>query len=158
MGIVPGINEQDVIKAVWQRSFDPVNYETSDQIRTSLCDAIYDCVERGSVVCMIGRVSKIWQTLARVDNNESVGVLKTKQTIRNEIFQRAAKIVDDYIGENGSASVELKTAYNNNEQTDQVLELISCIKSKINDLYDEYKPYIEEYQLNILLDECKAVV
>ncbi len=158
VGIIPDINEQDVIKAVWQRSFDPLNHKTSHQIRSLLCDAVCDCVERGSVVCMTGRVSKIWQTLARVDYNETIGILRTKQAIRNEILQKAAKIVDDYIGENGSVSNELKTAYNNNEETEQVLELILCIKSKINELYDEYKPYIDEEQLNILLEECKAVV
>ena len=158
VGIIPDINEQDVITAVWQRSFDPANHKTAAQIRNLLCDAIYDCVERGSVVCMAGRVSKIWQTLARVDYNDETGVLKTKQALRNEIFQRAAKIVDDYVGENGSVSIELKSAYNNNEQTEQVLELVSCIKTKIDDLADEYKQYIDDEQLNILLEECKAVV
>jgi hypothetical protein len=158
VGIVPGINEQDVITAVWQRSYDPANKENAAQIRNLLCDSVYDCVERGSVVCMTGRVSKIWQTLARVDYKCDNGILKSKQAIRNEILQRAAKIVDDYVGTNGTVSYELKSAYNNNEQTAQVTELIDCMKSKIDELRDEYKEHIDDTQLNMLLDECKAVV
>ena len=158
VGIVPGINEQDVITAVWQRSYDPANKDNASQIRNLLCDSVYDCVERGSVVCMTGRVSKIWQTLACVDYKCGNGVLKSKQAIRNEILQRAAKIVDDHVGTNGTVSYELKSAYNNNEQTAQVTELIDCMKSKIDELRDEYKEHIDDAQLNMLLDECKSVV
>jgi hypothetical protein len=158
VGIVPGVNERDVITAIWQRSFDPENAESADNIRNSLCDAVADCVERGSVVCMTGRTSKMWQALARVDANDNLGVLKTKQAIRNEVFQRAAKIVDDFIGSGGSASAELKTAYNSSEQTEQVSELITCMKNKIDELAIEYKPYIDEEQLKVLIDECKSVI
>ena len=73
-------------------------------------------------------------------------------------MQRAAKIVDDHVGTNGTVSYELKSAYNNNEQTAQVTELIDCMKSKIDELRNEYKEHIDDAQLNMLLDECKSVV
>jgi hypothetical protein len=158
VGHLSGLSEQDVITAIWQRSFDPENKKNAQQIRDSLCDAVNDCVENGHVVCMTGRTSKVWQALARLDKQEDIGVLKTKQAIRNEIFQRSAKIVDDYIGDNGSASLMLKEAYNKGENTEQVKELTECMKTQISELKNEYKGLLPDDQLMSAVAECQAVV
>jgi hypothetical protein len=157
IGHIDGLSEKDIITAVWQRSYDPENKERANQIREALGEAISDCVERGSVVCMSGRTSKIWQALARLDKDDEIGTLKTKQAIRNEIYQKAAKIVDDYIGENGSASQSLKDAYNKGETSEQVSELTECIKKQIEQLSEEYKEIIPD-QLPMIIAECQAVV
>lgn len=150
--------EKDILTAVWQRTFDPDNKDKAQQIREAMGDAVLDCVERGHVVCMSGRTSKVWQALARLDKDEEVGILKTKQALRNEIYQKAAKVVDDFVGENGSASQALKESYNKSENTEQVKELIECMKTKIDNLYLEYKLYLPDQQLLAILEECKAVV
>jgi mevalonate kinase len=85
-------------------------------------------------------------------------VLKSKQAIRNEIYQKSAKIVDDYIGENGSASQALKEAYNADDNTEQVKELIESMHKKIDELYFEYEPYLQKDQLLAILNECKSGV
>ena len=157
VGHMEGLTEKDIITTVWQRSYDPGNKDRAMQIRDALGDAVSDCVERGSVVCMSGRTSKIWQALARLDKDEEVGVLKSKQAIRNEIYQKAAKIVDDYVGTNGSASQTLKDAYNKNENSEQVEELKECMKKQIAGLNDEYKDIIPE-QISVIVAECQAVV
>lgn len=158
VGNIPGVKEKDILTAVWQRTFDPDNKDRASQIRESMGDAVLDCVERDHVVCVSGRTSKIWQALARLDKDEEVGVLKTKQAIRNEIYQKAAKIVDDFVGENGSASQSLKESYAKNENSEQVKELIECMKQKIDDMREEYKPYMNTQQLGAVIEECKAVV
>jgi hypothetical protein len=158
VGIVPGIHEKDIITAIWQRTYDPENSKNATSMREALGDAMLDCVERGHLVCMSGRTSKVWQALARLDKNEEMGVLKTKQAIRNEIYQKAAKIVDDFIGENGSASQVLKEAYNKNDNTEQVQELIETMKNRIDELRDEYQNHMNKDQLQSIIEECKAVV
>lgn len=158
VGTISGINEKDVITAVWQRSYDPANKNNATQIREAMGDAVLDCVERGHVVCISGRTSKVWQALARVDKDEEAGVLKTKQAIINEIYQKAAKVVDDFVGPNGSASDILKESYNKNENTEQVKELVETMKGRIDLLKDEYAPLLDKNQLNITLEECKAVL
>ncbi len=158
VGTIPNVREKDILTSVWQRTFDPDNAKNAPQIREAMGDAVLDCVERGHVVCVSGRTSKVWQALARLDKDEEVGVLKTKQAIRNEIYQKAAKVVDDFVGENGSASQALKESYNKNENTEQVKELIECIRSKIDDMREEYRPLMNEQQLVTVLEECKAVV
>ncbi len=158
VGNLPGISEKDVLTTVWQRSFDPENKTNAAQIREAMGDAVLDCVERGHVVCVAGRTSKIWQALARLDKTEDAGLLKSKQAIRNEIYEKAAKIVDDFVGENGSASQTLKESYAKNENTEQVKELIECMRQKIDSLREEYSSYIHTQQLEPILEECKAVV
>ncbi len=158
VGSIPNVKEKDILTAVWQRTFDPDNAKNAPQIREAMGDAVLDCVERGHVVCVSGRTSKVWQALARLDKDEEIGILKTKQAIRNEIYQKAAKIVDDFVGENGSASQALKEAYAKNDNSEQVKELIECMKQKIDDLQPEYAALMNQQQLATTLEECKAVV
>jgi len=153
-----GCNEQDIITAIWQRTFDPANERNAKEMREALGDAILDCVERDHVVCLTGRSSKVWQALARLDKNEELGVLKTKEAVRNEIYERSAKIVDDFVGENGSTSLLLKEAYNRSDETEQVKELAECIKSQIDALKLEYQGRLDDQNLHAIVEECKAVV
>jgi len=152
------ITEQDLLTAVWQRAHDPENAERTLDIKNALAEALLDCIEGASVVCLTGRTAKIWQALARLDKNPDIGILKTKQLLRNEIYERCAKIVDKYIGASGTCSEELKQAYNKQEDTEQVAELIECIKKEIDGIHDDYQGLIDREQLTLILDECKANV
>jgi hypothetical protein len=127
-------------------------------IRESLSGAVLYCIEGDTVVCMSGRTKKVWQALARLDKDIENGVLKSKQVIRNEIYQKAAKIVDDYVGENGTVSTDLKDAYTKGENTEQVKELGETIKTQIDGLKAEYLGLINPDQLNVIVEECKAVI
>ena len=158
IGSMPGFHEQDLIVAVWQRSFDPENKAKQADIREALGDSVLDCYEGSNVVCMTGRISKIWQALATQDKNPEIGILRTKQTIRNEIFERSAKIVNYLVGENGTASDILKTAYQNNESTEQVNELIECMKQQIEQLREDYVELLPADQLDQIIAQCKETV
>jgi hypothetical protein len=158
LGSIPGAHEQDLLTAVWQRAYHPDNVDKFNDIREAIGDAVLDCVEGCSVVCMAGRNAKIWQALARVDNNPKMGIIKSKQVLRNEIYERAAKIVDDHVGQNGSVSDMLKNSYKKSENTEQVIELIECMKDQIEELRIQYKELISDELLNILIEECKSVI
>jgi hypothetical protein len=107
---------------------------------------------------MSGRTKKIWQTLAYNDKNESIGIFKTKQAIRNEIFQKCAKIINDYVGDDGSVSQQLKNAYINDENTEQVNELKITIKKQMDDIIADYKDLLPDEQLKLIIEECKVNV
>jgi hypothetical protein len=158
VGIIPGVNEREIITNVWRRMYHPENKGKMNALRDALGDAVLDCVEGNTTVCLDGRVSKIWQALARIDYDEDIGVLKSKQSIRNEIYERAAKIVDDHVGSNGVASDALKEAYNRGEQTEQVKEVIEVMRSKMDELGVEYAGMLQPEQLRLTIEECKAVV
>jgi hypothetical protein len=149
-----GVKEQDIITAIWRRAHDLENVERSDEIKNSLGDAMLDCVEGSGLVCMAGRTSKYWQALARLDKNEDIGVLKTKQALKNEIYERSAKIVNDYLT---NASDELRTAYQKGVETEQVKELSDSIKADISAIANDYK-HLPTGDVGSVISECMAVV
>lgn len=149
-----GVKEQDIVTAIWRRAHDPENAEHADDIKNSLGDAMLDCVEGSGLVCMAGRTSKYWQALARLDKNEEIGVLKTKQALKNEIYERSAKIVHDYLQ---SASDELRVAYQKGDETEQVNELRDSIKDDISAIAANYK-HLPTDDVSSVINECIAVV
>lgn len=158
VGCIPHTTEKDILTTVWQRTYDPDNKDNAVAMREAIADAVSDCIEGGATVCMSGRTKKVWQALARLDKDPENGVLKSKEAIRNEIYQKAAKVVDDFIGDNGSASEALKDAYRKSEETEQVKELVETIHKQIGEIKNEYKTLIPNEQLDVIIKECQAVV
>lgn len=158
VGILSEVSEKELISAVWQRSHDPRNEKNKLQIQEALADSVLDCVENGHNVCMTGRACKIWQALAKLDFNEDIGILKTKQALRNEVYQKAAKVVDSFVGENGSASEELKKDYAESKDTEQVEELKETMKLGIKQIEKEYQGKVPTDQLKMIIEECTAVL
>jgi hypothetical protein len=156
--IANGLHEQDIIVAVWQRAYDPGNTENFNQIREALGQSVAECVDHNTVVCLAGRSAKIWQSLALLDKDPQIGVLKTKQLLRNEVLELCAKVVDNYIGENGSASQALKDSYKSGENTEQVRELVECIKRDMDDIHTKYADIMPADILTSTIEECKSVL
>lgn len=150
--------EKELVEAIWKRAYDDGNIQNQDSIKSALADALIDCVEGESVVCMSGRNSKVWQALATLDKDPAIGIFRTKQQIRNEIYDRSARIINDYVGPNGSASDSLRNAYQAGETTEQVAELTQCIRDTIDELRASYENKLPEDQLNLIIEECKSVV
>ena len=107
---------------------------------------------------MSGRTSKVWQALATLDKDPNIGVLKSKQALRNEIYERSAKIVDNHVGVNGTASDTLKESYQNGENTEQVNELIECMKKQVYDMKADYEGLLPAEQLELTIAECIAAI
>lgn len=158
VGYLPGISEQDIIVEVWRRAYLPENEKNKENIKHALATALIDSVENDHASCMAGRISKVWASLACIDKDPTMGVVRTKQLLRNEIYARASQIVADYVGESGSASDELKTAYNNDEKTNAVDELIQCMRRDIQAMCNTYKGRLADNQLQLITEECKNVV
>jgi hypothetical protein len=152
------LHEKDIVTTVWQRSFDPENKSNCALIKEALGNALIDCVEGGCVVCMAGRNMKVWQALATLDKDPSTGILKSKQALRNEIYDRCAKIVDEYLGISGTASEQLKDDYRKGNNTEQVQEMVNCIKQQMQQLKKEYSGLIDKTQTDLIIAECEAVV
>ena len=158
VGYLSNVKEQDVLLEVWKRTKHPINVKNSFIMQNAIADAILDCVENGHPVCMAGRISKIWQALACLDTNENLGILKSKQVLRNEIYQKAAKIVDNYIGERGTVSADIKKDYNEGKLTNDVLNMIDSIKKDIYEIKKDYIELISDAHLDAIIHECQNVI
>jgi len=155
---VPAIDdhEKSIVENVWARSYDPANSDNQAKIQEALAYAILDCVEGNHVVCITGRSQKVWQALATLDKDPHMGVFKSKQAVKNEIFDRCRNIIDQHI-ESG-ISQELKQDYLANKETEQVEELKDHIRAEIDKLRKEYENELDAIQLNAAIEDCKAVV
>jgi hypothetical protein len=158
---IPGITEQDVFVAAWRRSQDPTNASRMTQMYEAFGDAILDCVEGGNVVCIDGRISKIWQSLALLDNNKEMGIMRSKQMIRNEIYEKCAKAVRERLLHTND---EIRNAYNNPMHTSEqdrdalTADLVDQMRADIEAVGMEYKGKLDEKVLRGIIDECKTVV
>lgn len=153
--LIPGHREQDIITAVWKRSFDTRNAETAEQIRDALKAALEDCFETYGVVCIDGRIVKIWQALACLDFDSSIGILKSKQVLRHEIYNKCSQIINKCLK---ASPEEVQKEYLVEGESLRIRELKDTIKKEIDGLYSEYKGLISDEQLNMIINECKAEV
>jgi hypothetical protein len=149
------MKENEYVETIWKRIHDRGNEKRIDELKDAFVDAICDCVEKDNVVCAGGRAMKLWQTFEFLDKDETIGKARSKQMIRNEIIEQAARIVD----------VELKSVptnvlddYNNNKETEETKELLKRMHNKFNDLHDLYKDKLDGAQLDIVIEQCRAVL
>ncbi len=147
--------EQDVLITVWKRANDPKNANSSVDIKNAVCDSLLDCAQDGWVVCPQGRVSRVWNSLAHLDYDPNIGVLKSKQIVRNEILDKCAKIVKDGMD---SMSEEVKESYDKGEVSEAVMAKVQTIKTDLDKLKTDYAGTISEVELSTLVEESKAVV
>ena len=131
------IDEQQFVETVWKRIHDKRNAKNFNKLRQSLYSAVKSCVENNHVVCMSGRNARIFSCLTLLDFDKSIGQVKTKQVIRNEILQRCSSLVkrmDDH-------HIDKKHAL-----------------SEMDSIAKEYTNLLPDEQLTTLLTECKSVI
>lgn len=151
---ISNVSEFDLLLCVWRRSAHPSNASRTANIRKALAGAINDCVENNSVVCSSGRTKRIWQSLALLDFNPEIGLFKSKQVVRNEIYQKAAKIVDDVLL---GVSDEVRAAYTSDSDSVEVSELKRRMIDEIENIKKDYDGFDMD-QLTLVIEECKAVI
>ena len=154
-----GIAEPYVIQTVWQRSFDPRNAANCEAMHDALLDACASCIEGGQCVCITGRTKQIWASMAHLDFNPEIGIFKSKQTIRNEIYQKCAVILAGYVGEQGCINAELKNAFNLDADAVEVHQLRDTIKKHMyDDITRDYTGLLPPDQLADTLNICIQVI
>lgn len=81
--------EPRLVQEVWAQAV-----RTPDGVR-SFVGNLEDSWNGGSPVCVTGRISRVLSSLAHiVPEAPQLGVLKTREAVRNEIFNEAGKILD----------------------------------------------------------------
>jgi hypothetical protein len=67
-------HETDILGLVWQRINHPVNHEHVNELKESLLQQLADCIEYDTVVCGVGRISRVLQTLECLDAEQIVNI------------------------------------------------------------------------------------
>lgn len=150
-----GVTEKDVIEQVWKRIHAPENAEKQKLMKEALLERLANINQDGNNVCISGRVPNILSALHTLDKDETLGVMKTKQALRNEVLTKTAQVTDVELKK--MSEDDLKK-YNSNEYNDNVKKTIETIKSKYDEIAKEYEPHMPKTELNTLIDECKETL
>lgn len=82
--VVTGKTEIQVLGLVWERIHDPINKDSLQSLEQSFIEELSDCLEDGQVLCGMGRISRMLQTLEKLDA-ENIVDLKPMWAIECEI-------------------------------------------------------------------------
>ena len=159
--------ERDVLVNVWRRINMPQNKEHFEELKISLAEGLADSRVYNnfglSTVCTGGRVARVMGSLAHLDSDPSVGVLKTKEMVRNEIFQAASHEFDSLLKE--GEDDKLATPEYNEGAKDLNKGLTTLASDKFEDLAKkkiegrirrEYTELVDKKDLDILVRESLA--
>ncbi len=149
------VNEIDVLETVVARAMDPANEQNRLKIIQALANSLADGSNDYATVCLTGRSKLIWQSLALLDFNPEIGIMKSTQMIRNEILEKVAKIISE---EEGKESPETIKEYVSGGDNQQISEMKNRILERIELIRDVYKDIADPKDLNLIICECKAEI
>lgn len=122
------IPERDVIAAVWRRIHSPANASRKETLLEMLDSQIGECFQNGKSVCTTGRTENIHAALASSDADPKMGILKTDEVLKQEIYLMGSKIVADEIAK---LPTDEQASYNNNSTAQLSAEKIGNIQNTV---------------------------
>lgn len=146
--------ESEVIVEIWRRINSADNAQNKNDMQQSLYESMNDCVENGSLVCTQGRVTRMLQSMAHMDNDSTIGVMKSTESIRNEAYKNAASILNRNIEVLSEKNQKL---YNSNKRNNTITTMETVSKQEITKMIDGLTDLNDNQRRN-LIEECVAVV
>lgn len=165
-----GVKEGDILVDIWRRINIPENAAKRNEMMVSFAENLATAVEKGNVssnpVCTGGRVSRAILSLAHLDHNPEVGILKSKEVVRNEVFSNAyseyKNALDKYTAESPPPELDprmIKGAKDSKDGVDtpESAEFEAMVKDNIgNRIREDYSELIAKPDLDILIMESQA--
>lgn len=157
--------EDQILINIWKRINSPDNEQQKDNLKASLFDAMADSMDIDNYgvykeVCLSGRCNRALESLTLLDRDSEISKpIKTTEILRNEIFSKSHKIIQDelrkipqdvadvYNGKISSASLELDKKVEDFEN-----HVRNEIEKTIREDYADTKPHV----LDQLIEDAKA--
>lgn len=151
--------EYQLLESVWRRIHSKQNEKNRSKMIESLETQLNECaVTDTSTVCVAGRCGHVISSLALLDADQTIGILKTKEVLRNELLNDAARIVENYTGSKSAYDKKTIDDYNNNVETPDVDRLKKTMINEISALSNVYDGKLPDDQKNLLIQQSIAVV
>ena len=159
------IEEKAFFMEIWRRIQSLINKKNRKELEKYFILSIQDCIEGDNdyIVCSSGRNARLFSCLAFLDKeskNKGIGILKTKESIRNEILEECAKIVKKYTdcGQTKNKMGIPKYViehYNEGRVTTKVKELEENIRKEILNLKEQFiNRGFDDIYIDQILNEC----
>lgn len=155
--------ERNILANVIRRTKISENVKNHESMIVALATNLSNAVERNNVtnmpVCISGRVAGVVSSLAYMDKDPDMGILKTKEAIRNEVFDTAHHeyMVTQQNAMKGN-NEKLKKGANdlkNGEDSPESDEFEELVKENIkNRLQKTYKDHIKQDELDTLISQA----
>lgn len=157
--------ETDVLRNVWYRINSHENESNKDNLVESFVTSLSDCIEsdwsgKDHPVCITGRVTRVLNSLTLMDNNEKISQpVKTTEILRNEIFGKTYKIIQDELTK---TDIDVAHAYNgaNESMSPELKEKVEIfenhLKQTISDDIRNSYPDVKQETLVTLIKEAQA--
>ncbi len=151
------MTEQSFIDLIWKRIHDQRNLTNRSNLEVAFADSMLDCVEDGKIpVCITGRTRKLWQTFAMLDFNPELGIFKTKDMIKLEIYNLASNVLNEHLNK---ADDVTRQDYENNINSAKVKMLKDDIlKDFEQKAKADYATLLPAESFRICVDTAKSVI
>lgn len=154
-----GSTEYELLNAVWNRINSRDNIKNLGRLIEAFEDQLSECATSShSTVCVSGRCSHVISCLALLDKDPTLGILRTKEVWRNQLLNDAAKIVEHFTGDDSATPKNIIDDYMKGENTEEVQALKNSIITGIQSLGKKYVPHLPPEQVDLLIQQCIAVV
>lgn len=160
--------ESEILSNVWKRTGSAENEQNRISLQSSLMNSLADCIEDGYngneyQVCISGRVGRVLGSMTLLDANEQISEpIKTAEILRNEIFSKSYKIIQDSLKETDD---ETARGYNGTLESPapEVETKVRVFEDQVRDriettLRKEYEDKVDKKILENLIQDAKAGV
>lgn len=158
-------NADDILINVWKRIHSPENENKKDELQAAFFDSIADSMENNhygtqkNMVCLVGRCNRILQTFTLLDNDANLSKpIKTKEILKNEIFSKSYKIIQDELKKLPEATANVYNGISNSDDQEiqrQIGEFESKLKIEIENISKEY-PDTDPKILEPIINDAKS--
>lgn len=150
------VDEISIFRTVVNRAYSRGNEENKDKILLALVDSMIQQTEpihsSTFTVCITGRSKMMWQSLALLDRDPDIGIMKSRQMILNEIYEKIGYLTNI---EEEKLSETAKLAYINNIPNQEVDTMKLAILSHIDHIASEYTDEADKKTIDIAIETCK---
>jgi len=162
-----GANEQKVLSRVWGRTYANGNEGNSQLMKENIILALSDAVENGSVVCANGVCSRLLSSLIFLDKNKDVGKINTYEEIKNTIYEKSKKLIDNEIEIISKSPDVVKANVGKSFKDVKIVPDEAAMTMFNNELgrkldllvYEEAKEHkLEQYQIEQIKDYVKSAI
>ena len=131
--------ERDFVGNVFTKIYNEKDMKKQKTMMENFMMNLKESYKNGTPVCITGRTARIMSSFTNMDeNNPTLGILKDKPILRNEMLLKAADIRNKLFNE---ASIEVQNKYNNSVQDKDTEDLELKMKKKIREIIN--KDYAE---------------
>jgi len=131
-------SDKDVFEMVWDRIQSKENEENKESLELAFKNAVKDTTQEGRLVCVNGRIARFVESLTLLDHDQEMGGAVSLQDIRNSALQDSQRLMTEEINRIDDKS-ELYEKIMNDVEDEETSEWKECVKTKIDDVLDNYK-------------------